>query len=150
MAQSHLQPPRGLSVVVAVLAARRAQELAPGIPWWLLWRFRRSPGRAGRLLWGFLGYNIATEPKQLRIVKGGSLPQVDWWMANIRVSEVVSMQFAGAALHMMIAYPRSETVRKIIIFLEALPRAPLNSSIVLHFLPALDPLPMSDNLEVVF
>ena len=55
MAQSHLQPPRGLSVVVAVLAARRAQELAPGIPWWLLWRFRRSPGRAGRLLWGFLG-----------------------------------------------------------------------------------------------
>ena len=55
MALNHLQPPRGLSVVVAVLAARRARELAPGIPWWLLWRFRRSPGRAGRLLWGFLG-----------------------------------------------------------------------------------------------
>ena len=49
-----------------------------------------------------------------------------------------------------LSYPRSETVRKIIIFPEALPRAPLNSSIVLHFLPALDPLPMSDNLEVVF
>jgi len=48
------------------------------------------------------------------------------------------------------AYPRSETVGKIIIFLEALPGAPLSFSIVLHFLPALDPLPMSDNLEFIF
>ena len=34
--------------------------------------------------------------------------------------------------------------------LDALPSAPLSFSIVLHFLPALDPLPMSDNLELVF
>ena len=48
------------------------------------------------------------------------------------------------------AYPRSETVRKITIFLEALPSAPLSFSIVLQFPPALDPLPMSDNLELIF
>ena len=47
-------------------------------------------------------------------------------------------------------YPRSETVGKIIIFLEALPSAPLSFSIVLHFLPALDPLPVRENLELVF
>ena len=40
--------------------------------------------------------------------------------------------------------------KKIIIFLEALPAAPLSFSIVLQFPPALDPLPMSDNLELIF
>ena len=39
---------------------------------------------------------------------------------------------------------------KIMIFLEALPSAPLSFSIALHFLPALDPLPVSDNLALVF
>jgi hypothetical protein len=47
-------------------------------------------------------------------------------------------------------YPRSETVRKIIIYLEALPSAPLSFSTLCHFAPALDPLPVSDNLELVF
>ena len=48
------------------------------------------------------------------------------------------------------AYRRSETVRKIIIYLEALPSAPLSFSTLCHFAPALDPLPVSDNLELVF
>ena len=43
-----------VAVVVAVLAARRAQELDPGILWWLLWRSREVPVGTGRLLWGFL------------------------------------------------------------------------------------------------
>ena len=40
-----LQPPRGLPVVVAVLAARRAQELDPGIPWWCRGGSRGTRGK---------------------------------------------------------------------------------------------------------
>ena len=58
MALSHLQPPRGLPVAVAVLAARCAPKLDPGIL--LLWRWREVPGGTGRLLWGFLRLSSST------------------------------------------------------------------------------------------
>ena len=35
-------------------------------------------------------------------------------------------------------------------FWKALPRAHLNSSIGLHFVPALDPLPVREDLELIF
>ena len=41
-------------------------------------------------------------------------------------------------------------MKKTIVFLQVSPSAPLSSSIVLHFVPALDPLPVSENLEAAF
>ena len=87
------------------------------------------------------------------------------WLEARRSTAAGSQQTAAAAREAVVpsaviprevpALPKGNPtgeVRLFIYFLLARPPCAMvpESSIVLHFLPALDPLPVSDNLEVVF
>ena len=69
-------------------------------------------------------------------------------------STIKTYIFAYYPTRALITETTRKNVGKIFIFPEALPNAPLNilpeSSIVLHFVPALDPVPVSDNVELIF
>ena len=96
MAPSHLQPPRGLPVAVAVLAARCAQKLDPGIQ--LLWRSREVPGGTGRLLWGLQKVKVLSCPveggfeKEVRLLSRFRHPNLVLPQKSRWVSEAAFMQ----------------------------------------------------------